>query len=268
MCSGSFIVMSQVVLLVCDGLYVMVCVVNFMYCVFDDFYVEFDVNLQCVWLCFVYCNNGVMFVMFMYVIYFIIVYGFICWLIGWCILLLYVSFCCDMLLVDYEYLLMFCDDMCFNEFELYVDFDFEFVMLLVVQNVKMLKMFLCNVLVSFIVKYCNLNVFVQCVCVVLCGMLFVVWLGVGGMVVWLYVVEVMLCCKLYQEGYVYQLIKDMLWCDFVFEVLVDFVCMIVDVVVVIGFVELSVFYCVFCKWSGCSLVEFWEEVFVCGGGVG
>lgn len=123
--------------------------------------------------------------------------------------------------------------------------------------VVFVKIFLCDVLGNFIVKYCNLDFFVVCVCKMLCNLLVVGWFVLDVMVFKLNVVEVMMCWCLKFEGYMYQFIKDDLWCDIVIGQLQDMCCIIVDIVVVVGFVELSVFYCVFCKWMGMWLMDYW-----------
>lgn len=132
MCWGSFVVMMQVVFIVCMGWQVLVCVMGFLWLVLDDLYVCVEEDDQCVCFVFVYCKGMWVLFMFIYVMWFIMVYGLVCWLVGWCILFIVVCFCCVVLQDVQEYCLMFCDDMVFKYDVLYVDLLLDFFDLLVI----------------------------------------------------------------------------------------------------------------------------------------
>jgi AraC-like DNA-binding protein len=248
--SGSFIAMTQTALTARNGAQALARAVGFMRLVLDDLCTQIETDAQRVRLRFVENPAARAPGMFAYATYFILVYGLLCWLVGRRIPLLEARFRCAEPPAAHEYRLMFCDHMCFDQAESYVDLAPVFLELPVIQTTKSVKPFLRDAPGSFIVKYRNPGSLAARVRRMLRAMPMAGWPAADQMAERLHVAEATMRRRLKQEGYTYQSIKDDLRRDIAIGELQDTNRTIADIATSVGFAEPSAFHRAFRKWTG------------------
>nr|WP_244816896.1 AraC family transcriptional regulator [Caballeronia sp. Lep1P3] len=188
--------------------------------------------------------------MFAYATGFILVYGLLCWLVGRRIPVLAAHFRCAEPADSDEYRPMFCDALCFDQPQTFVDLAPECATLSVVQSASTLKLFLRDAPANFIVKYRNPDSLAARIRQRLKSIAPADWPEADGIAAALNMAEATLRRRLAREGSTLQAIKDALRRDLAISRLADTNETIADIAAALGFAEPSAFRRAFRKWTG------------------